>query len=187
MGAMARIVRKNFPKHKIVFLSPCSAKKFEASKLLNKKGKPLVECCVTFTEMKQLIAKEKPKINNRDLQKNGSGFDFFGNDFTKIYPLAGGLCGTLHYSDLLSKSEVVSCDGAKNFSDLFRNHSDKVFFDVLFCVHGCINGPGVASNSPAFLRKQKVFSYINHAKKEKIKGKQGLKKYSEGIYFGRKI
>jgi len=182
MGAMAKVCRKCFPKHKIVFLSPCGAKKVEASKLFDKKGKKLIESTVTFCEMKQIIAKEKPKVKNK---KNK--FDSFYNDFTKIYPLAGGLCGTLHHKDILKEKEIISCDGFEKFSDLFKKNQDKVFFDVLFCNGGCIGGMGVASKMPLFFKKRRVISYSNFAKKEKMNGQEGLEKYYKGIDFSRKI
>jgi len=186
MGAMAKICKKNFPKHKIVFLAPCNAKKIEASKLLNKKGEKLIDAVVTFTEMKQIVAKEKPLIKIQN-GHNSSGFDCFHNDYTKIYPLAGGLCGTLHHKDLLKENEIAICDGAAEFKQFFEKNKEKVFFDVLFCKGGCIGGAGVSSKLPIFLRKKKVMDYSNFAKKENMNGKQGLDKYTKGISFSKEI
>jgi len=182
MGAMSKIVRKNYPKHKIVFLAPCNAKKIEASKLLDKKGNKLIELTLTFSEMKQIMAKEKTiplKVLN--------DFDSFSNDYTKIYPLAGGLCGTMNTSGILEKNEMISCDGFRSIQRAFRKKSHKVFFDLLFCTGGCIGGPGVASKFPIFLRKQKVINYTRIAARESMNGKQGLEKYVKGINFAREI
>ncbi|MFA6269177.1 MAG: [Fe-Fe] hydrogenase large subunit C-terminal domain-containing protein [archaeon] len=182
MGAMSKVVRKNFPKHKIVFLAPCFAKKLEARELVDKKGKKLIEGVVTFSEMKQVIAKEKPKAENISHK-----FDSFYNDYTKIYPLAGGLCGTLHYQDILEKKDVVSCDGVDCIQKLFSNRSNKVFYDILFCKGGCIGGPGVATHAPLFFRKQRVLQYIKTAAKEKMDNNQGLEKYTKGIDFTKTV
>ncbi|MCX6803364.1 MAG: hypothetical protein NTY48_02210 [Candidatus Diapherotrites archaeon] len=182
MGAMAKIVRKNFPKHKIVFLSPCSAKKFEAREFGNYKGKPFIDAVITFAEMKQIVAKEKPTI------KKGSGnFDSFYNDYTKVYPLLGGLSSTLHYKGILYKGEMASCDGAKKLAKLFSKKSDKTFFDVLFCKGGCIGGPGAASGSPLLFKKSRVVKYSHHSNKNKGNKQAGLDKYTKGLDFSKEF
>jgi iron only hydrogenase large subunit-like protein len=180
MSAMAKVVRKNYPKHKIIFLSPCYAKKIEASKLHDKKGKKLIEVVVTFSEMKQIVAKEKVHSNKKVLNK----FDSFVNDYTKIYPLAGGLCGTLHYKEILKNSDVISCDGFKSIQKKLKNPKF-VFADILFCDGGCIGGPGIASKFPKFIKKQKVIRYVRAASRESMNGKQGLLKHTTGIDFSR--
>lgn len=186
MGAMAKVCKKNFPKHKIVFLSPCVPKKIEASKLIDQKGKKIIDGVITFSEMKQIIAKEKPIIKNK-IDPNSAGFDFCYNDYTKIYPLAGGLCGTLHHKDILEENELAVCDGASEFKSFFEKNKDKIFFDVLFCKGGCIGGAGVSSKLPIFIKKKKVLDYVNFAKKETMNGKQGLEKYTKGISFSKEI
>jgi len=182
MSAMAKIVKKNFPKHKIVFLAPCSAKKFEAAKLLNGKKKRIVDVAITFAELKQIIAKEKPK------PKSGSRkFDSFYNDYTKVYPLSGGLSSTLHCNGILHKNDVVVKDGCIELEKLFSKTPEKVFYDVLFCKGGCIGGPGIASRAPIFMKKQRVIKYRNFAKKEKMDGRQGIDKYTKGLDFSREF
>lgn len=181
MVAMSKVLKKTYPKSKIVFASPCSAKKIEA-KNAKYKGKNLIDAVITFSELKQIVAKEKPK-------KAGSShkFDSFYNDYTKIYPLSGGLGATLNKNGILTDKEMVSCDGFKNISRVFDKHLNKTFFDVLFCNGGCIGGNGVSSKLPILLKKRKVLSYRNFAKKEKMDKKPGLNKYFKGIDFSREF
>jgi len=173
MGAMAKVIDKNWPNQKNVFLAPCFAKKTEAKKYPN-----LIHATVTFSEMKEIIAKEKIKP-----KKGEHLFDRFYNDYTKIYPLSGGLSATLHSKDILKKEEIVSCDGCKNLQKLFDKHGDEKFYDILFCNGGCIGGPGVASNSPLFVKRKKVLNYRKNAKSEKIGERKGLDEYTKGIDF----
>jgi iron only hydrogenase large subunit-like protein len=177
MVAMAKVLHKEYPKHKLVFLAPCSAKKIEAKK------SGLIDVAITFREMKEIVEKEKPK------RAHGSHlFDRFYNDYTKIYPLSGGLSTTLHMKDILKKHEVVACDGCADLAKLFDRHSDKIFYDILFCKGGCIGGNGVASKLPLFLRKKKVLDYKKFADREKIPEKRvGLNKYTEGLSFETKF
>ncbi|MFA7133467.1 MAG: [Fe-Fe] hydrogenase large subunit C-terminal domain-containing protein [archaeon] len=181
MVAMSKVLKKNYPKHKIVFVSPCSAKKVEAKKSFYN-GKQLIDAVITFSELKQILAKEKPKKLSVSHK-----FDSFYNDYTKIYPLSGGLGATLNKKGILSESEMVSCDGFNQIQRVFEKKLDKVFFDVLFCNGGCIGGNGISSKLPIVLRKQKVLSYRNFSKKENMDGNQGLSKYFRGINFSKKF
>ena len=126
-------------------------------------------------------------LQNPKKAKCSHKFDSFYSDYTKIYPLAGGLASTLHYKGILHKNEIISRDGAADLQELFNSHSSKVFYDVLFCKGGCIGGPGIASQAPLFMRKQRVLNYRRTANREKMDGKQGLDRYTKGIDFGRKF
>ncbi len=173
MVAMAKVIDKNWPNQKNVFLAPCFAKKQEA-----KKYPKIIHATITFSELKEILSKEKIK------PKKGSHlFDCFYNDYTKIYPLSGGLSATLHAKDILKKEEMVSCDGCKNLQKLFDRHSEKVFYDILFCKGGCIGGPGVSSNKPIFVKRKRVLDYRKSANKEKIGERKGVDKYTKGIDF----
>jgi hypothetical protein len=132
--------------------------------------------------MKQIIAKEK--IRPKEI---GSPFDCFSNEYTKVYPLAGGLCGTMHTNGVLEKNEMISVDGAANFKGAFKKYNNKVFFDLLFCEGGCIGGPGIASKMPLFYKKKKVLDYTKVSSRGKLDKKRGLKSYSTGLDFSREL
>lgn len=173
MVSMAKIVRKNYKHHRIVFLSPCLAKKSEAKK------SGLVDVAVTFSEMKQLLEKEKPKKAKIDHR-----FDKFYNDYTKVYPIAGGLSATLHAKDILKPEEMVECNGCVDIMKLLDSHPDKKFYDILFCKGGCIGGPGVFSKDSIAERRKRVLAYMKFAEREKMqKSHEGLVKYSKGLKF----
>jgi iron only hydrogenase large subunit-like protein len=182
MVSMAKILRKEFPKHKIVFLAPCGAKKVEAKSAVDKKGKQLIEHVITFAEMKQVLAKEKPFIFGE-----GRGFDSFYNEYTKIYPLSGGLSATLHTKGILRKNELMNEDGVLDLKRLFEKEASKVFYDILFCSGGCIGGPGVASRMPLRGKKLKVLKYRKKSAITHGKRKKGLEKYTKGINFSKRI
>ncbi|MDD4250771.1 MAG: [Fe-Fe] hydrogenase large subunit C-terminal domain-containing protein [Candidatus ainarchaeum sp.] len=176
MIAMAKIVKKNFPKEKIVFLSPCTAKKFEA------KDSGLIDCVITFKELKQLIENVNPKpIECSHL------FDKFYNDFTKIYPLSGGLSKTMNVKKIFAQNQTISIEGQKSIVKLFESNPKQKFFDILYCNGGCIGGNGINIKTPTFFKKHSVKSYIKNAKKEKIGERMGLNKYTKGINFSKKF
>lgn len=171
MTAMAKICKKTYPKHKVVFISPCNFKKIEAEKSKN------INFIVNYQELKSLL---KRKNSNRK-----SSFDKFYNDYTKIYPVSGGLSKTAHLKGILKKKEFKSIDGVKNFQQ-FLNHPDKKikFLDVTFCKGGCIGGPCISPKLSLKDRKKRILKYLDIAKHENIpKFEEGLVKRAEGISF----
>ena len=176
MVAMAKIVRHNYPKYKIVFLSPCFAKKLEA------KNSGLIDATVTFKEMKEIIENEKIKIPKKKLP-----FESFYNEYTKIYPIDGGLAKTMNAKNVFKEDEMVSCSDCKNLKEVFEKNKGKKFFDLLFCKGGCIGGPGIMSKESTNIKKKKVLDYKEYSEQEVMGKKRGLIKHTEGIDFSAKF
>lgn len=173
MIAMAKICRKIYPEHKIVFISPCNFKKIESEK------SDFVDYAIDYKELKTLFQKYRTN-------KNDSGtFDQFYNDYTKIYPIAGGLYKTAHLKNILKDDEAMIIDGIDRVIEFLNNPNPKIrFLDVNFCKGGCIGGPCVNSKLPLILRRKKVLDYLKLAEKEKIPEKsKGIIKEAKGISF----
>jgi len=174
--ATAKICKKFYPNHKRVFISPCNFKRIEAQKTR------AVDFIIDYKELKTLISNlPKKKIKN----KKELLFDKFYNDYTKIYPLSGGLSKTLKVKKILKKEEVKEIDGIKRVIKFFKNHNQKIkFLDVTFCKGGCINGDCINSKKPVYLRKIKVLKYLKKSIKERIpENRKGLFKKAKGLSF----
>ena len=174
MIAMAKIVHHNYPNHKIVFLSPCYAKK-EESKLVK-----FINSVITFKEMKEVINKELKTIPNKKLS-----FDKFYNEYTKIYPVGGGLAQTMKAKNIFKKSEIISCENCINLKELIEKNKNKKLFDLLFCKGGCIGGPAILSKESTLIKKNKIINYRDYSSQEVMGKKRGLDKYLKGINFER--
>ena len=177
MVAMARICKKTYPKHKIVFISPCNFKKVEAKKT------GLVDYVLDYKELKKILIKNK--IHKKKYEKKKILFDKFYNDYTKVYPLSGGLSKTANISHVLKCNETKIVDGISEVIK-FLNHPNKKikFLDVTFCKGGCIGGPCVNSRLPLKLRKKKVLKYMKKSLTEDIpESKKGLIGKAKGISF----
>jgi iron only hydrogenase large subunit-like protein len=179
MTAMAKVCKKTYPKHKIAFLSPCNFKKIEAQKCKN------IDLVLTFRELKEIIKKHKIKSSRKK-----ETFDKFYNDYTKIYPLSGGLTKTAHLKGVLDKKNVAISDGINKVKKLLENSPEKKykFLDVTFCTGGCIGGPSVTSKKPIQKRKKSVLDYMKKSKHEDIpEDKKGLIKCAKDLSFKKNI
>ena len=180
MGSMALIARKYYPKHKIIFVGPCISKKLEAKEIGS------LDEALTFKEVEEMFADKKiPEVITDP--KHMVTFEKFYNDYTKIYPLSGGLSSTLHHKHILKKKDVYVTDGLKNVIPVLEGFKDGYykkykFLDILSCEGGCINGPGMLDRYTIKKRKERVIEYRDRARRyEKDLGRGGKKIHAEGI------
>lgn len=173
MIVMGKVCRKLYPKHKIVFVSPCNFKKLEA------KTTDDVDIVIDMMELEGLLKRYKVK----PIKKGKAKFDKFYNDYTKIYPLAGGLSKTAHIKQILGPEESRSIDGIGNVAEFLKKPDKKVrFLDANFCVGGCIGGPLLTPERTLEEKKKRVLAYVQKALREKIPGgEKGVFKEAKGI------
>lgn len=176
MVAMAKICKKTYPQHKVVFVAPCNFKKTEAQ------NSKYVDYVMDYKELNELLKKFRGKLSKKNTD---SMFDKFYNDYTKIYPLDGGLSKTVHLKGILKCDETKAIDGISEVLKFLDNPDKKIkFLDVTFCKGGCIGGPCIVSELPLSSRKKKVLDYMKIAEKESIPGnRKGIIKEAKGISF----
>lgn len=186
MGSMALVVKHHFPDHKVVFIGPCFTKKIEAKEI------GIIDEVLTFKELDILFKEEKIPEKITD-SKYTITFDKLYNDYTKVYPLSGGLSSTLQYNDILKKKDILVTDGMTNIIKVLDGFKDGYyknykFLDILSCEGGCINGPGIEYKYPIKERVKRVKKYKEYASRyEKDLGKAGKKIDAKGIDFSRKF
>jgi len=178
MTATGKICKKIWPKHKTVFLSPCDFKKIEAG------NSKYVDYVIDYGQLRELFTKNKIKKKPKKVL-----FDKFYNDYTKIFPLSGGLGKTARLNNILKKDEILTLDGIKNIMKFLDNPDPKIkFLDILFCEGGCIGGPHTSRKLTITQKKKKILHYIKLAKTEDIpKPRKGLIEKAKGIEFTRTL
>lgn len=179
MIATAKICRKEFPDHKIIFISPCHFKKKEAE------SSEHVDFVIDYQQLRNLLQKNKIKIVVAKKRKYQI-FDSFYNDYTKIYPIAGGLSKTARFDGIITKRETLIIDGvAKVKKCLDKGISPRIrFLDVNFCNGGCLGGPCLNKKISGFRKRRRLKKYLNYSKRASI-GKEnfGGINHAEGISF----
>lgn len=186
MGAAALVCRKYYPDYKRVFVGPCVTKKLEAAEL------GTVDEVLTFKELNELF-KLKNIPEKITESKYCVSFDKFYNDYTKVYPISGGLSSTLHYKNILKKKDILIMEGLTDIMNVLSEFKDGVykhykFLDVLTCEGGCISGPGMIGERSVKERTKKIIEYKEFASRyEKDLGRTGRKLLVEDINFKRKF
>jgi iron only hydrogenase large subunit-like protein len=177
MIATAKICKKIYSKYKIVFISPCNFKKIEVQ------NSKYVDYVIDYKELKKIL--DVHELNKGRYSKKEVLFDKFYNDYTKIYPLSGGLSKTAHIKKILNPNETKILDGMEEVTKFLNNPDKSIkFLDATFCRGGCIGGPCINSKLPLSLKKKKVLNYMKVADEECIPEKRkGIIKEARGISF----
>jgi iron only hydrogenase large subunit-like protein len=163
MAAMAKILRKYYSSHNIVFVSPCLAKQALEAPLY----KDIINLVITFKELAQVLEEKKILESGKDYQ-----FDSFYEEDTKIYPISGGLAQTALLKNFFKDSEICITDEPKNlfkhFDEIKSGTTQYRFFDILNCPGGCIGGPALANTKlPREEKERRIMDYRQLAEKEK--------------------
>jgi iron only hydrogenase large subunit-like protein len=177
MIATAKVCKKFYPKYKTIFISPCQFKKIES------KESKFVDYVIDYGQLHQLIENKNIPTNNCKVT-----FDRFYNDYTKIYPLSGGLSKTAHVKGILNKNETIILDGVSSLDNFMKNPRKNIrFIDSGFCIGGCVGGPCLSKNKSLKEKKKRLMNYLEIAKHEKIpQNKKGLLEKARGINFSKK-
>ncbi|OQB06542.1 MAG: hypothetical protein BWY19_00129 [bacterium ADurb.Bin212] len=179
MLAQARIIRKHYPDHLNIFISPCIAKQSIEAPLHPKD----VDGVITYKSLKEEFDNDGIFSDNFDREYQ---FDSLIQEYTKIYPVSGGLGNTSHIHRYFKNEEIFVDDTIPNIEPVLqamRNGSTQYrFLDILNCKGGCIGGPAIVNqNMTTEERKLKVESYIKDSSKRNLGAKKGRLEYAEGI------
>jgi len=186
MASMARIYKKHNPKIKIVFISPCWAKEnVEAPKY-----KDVIDAVITFKDLKQAL--EKENIKEGDFSKKKFNFDSYIREYTKIYPVSGGLASTSHIQQLFKPEEILVVDGVANikkaFDQIKSGQSKYKFIDVLNCEGGCIGGPAINNQQiPIEERKKIILEYARSSSLSDMGKHKGKIDFAKDVDFKAKF
>jgi iron only hydrogenase large subunit-like protein len=185
MVATAMMYRKHHPDHRIVFISPCFAKENLEAPMYRQ----YIDAVITMQELREMF--NHAGVREEDFKRNYY-FDSFIREFTKIYPVSGGLSSTSHMREIFKEEEILVADGPaqveKALADMEAGKSKYRFLDLLNCEGGCIGGPAVRNKDLAQDEKVKVVKkYIEASSKHNLNGHEGKVDYAKDVDFSRKF
>jgi iron only hydrogenase large subunit-like protein len=166
MAAMAKVHKKFDPDCKVIFISPCWAKEnLEAPKYKE------IDAVITLKDLKQIF--EQEGIKEDDFVENYY-FDSFVREYTKVYPVSGGLAATSHIQKLFKNGEIFITDGVENIKKAFEDIKNKSkpykFLDLLNCPGGCIGGPAINRQDLSIDDRKKIIFEYTHRSSESTMG-----------------
>ena len=132
MVAHAKMLRRNDPSLKVVFIGPCIAKKREA----DEHG---IDAVLTFEELLQLF--EENDIDLATINRLSITDDNCGANRAKAYPATQGIIRS--FDALPEGYRFMAVDGVDRLAEVLENIEalDHTFIEMNVCPGGCINGP----------------------------------------------
>jgi iron only hydrogenase large subunit-like protein len=180
MIAMAKVYKQKHPDRKVVFIAPCWAKEnVEAPK-----WPEFIDAVITLKDLKEIF--EKEGIKEENFNRNYK-FDSLIREYTKIYPVSGGLASTSHIKNLFAQGEILVTDGVANIKkaldDFKASTSQYKFLDLLNCDGGCIGGPAINNKDfPTEKKKEIVLEYTKTSSEDKMgEARKGTIEKAENI------
>ncbi len=179
MLATAAFIRHENTSAKIVFVSPCIAKKDE---IIHEDVKGLVDLVLTFQEIKALFEEYgiSPELEPEEL------LDGCQPHVATLFPVTGGLTRTaMEYlkgeklEDPLLEEDLLITEGRERAIPFLKEFGEKLekgetevlprLVDILYC-EGCIDGPATRRDVPLFEKRRAVIKYT----KERLPKKSGI-------------
>ncbi|MBM7557264.1 [Fe-Fe] hydrogenase large subunit C-terminal domain-containing protein [Halanaerobacter jeridensis] len=161
MVAHGKLIQNKYDDAEVVFIGPCIAKLDEVTWQVAEE----VDLAITFNQLEELFAKHN--INLQQLKS--SSFDDELSSWAASFPVQSGV---LKAADIEStfNSEIITVSGldeCKNtFEDILAGEIEPQFVEAMICSGGCINGPGLSSESGVHARKEKIINYTKALKTE---------------------
>lgn len=154
MVAHAKMLRRNEPNLKIVFIGPCIAKKREADE-------HAIDAVITFDELLQLFEENGIDLNTINKLTVGDECDIANR--AKAYPVTKGIIRS--FDALPEGYRYMTVDGVDRIADVLENieSMDHVFIEMNVCPGGCINGPcSIAHNGGMIKAEADIDRYVEH-------------------------
>lgn len=144
MTLTARLIRKQHPNAKIVFVGPCSAKKLEA---MRRSVRSEVDFVLTFEEMSGMM--DAKEIDYTQLAGEGGDFEVASED-GRNFAVAGGVAtavaNAIHRRYPEREVNVVNAEGLdecrKMLKEAVKGKYNGYLLEGMACPGGCVAGAG---------------------------------------------
>jgi len=129
----------------VVFIGPCIGKKSEADG-----SSQLVDVALTFKELNQWM--KAKNISLEDTENENHSFQPHQACEGVIYPLDGGMVETIKQENNSNDCTFMSFAGQNMVRNVLDNldslgQETPLFLELLACETGCLNGPGMSSET----------------------------------------
>ncbi len=149
MVLTARLVKKEHPNAKVVFVGPCAAKKLEASR---KSVRSDVDFVLTFEELMGMFLAKKVDFNALKEKPLENKTTADGRGFAVAGGVAQAVVNTIKKMNPNLEIKVASAQGLENCKKLLKDAKagkyNGYLLEGMACPYGCVSGAGTLSLAP---------------------------------------
>jgi PAS domain S-box-containing protein len=153
MVAHAKILKRRFPRAKIVFAGPCIAKKREAEEC------GIIDAVLTFEELQKLFDERGIAFTGADAENTRGDINR-----AKYYPISRGIIKS--FDRLPAGYEYVAVDGVKRSFEVLEDIDaySNLFIEINCCEYACVNGPCIVKQKGGAIKaNESVREYVKKA------------------------
>ncbi len=134
MVAHAKMIKKDIPHSKVVFIGPCIAKKREGEESKH------VDLVLTFEDLNELLISKGIDFEEIEVPEKAINHDTKANR-AKLYPITRGIVKSFNVP--MSGYEHICVDGYERCVNVLDNIESlsNVFLEMNICEYSCVNGP----------------------------------------------
>lgn len=155
--AHAKLLKKEYPDHCVVFIGPCISKKRECDE------SGLVDAVMSFEELDELF-----KENNIELIDSDDNDNHY--NLGRFYPISRGIIKS--FEELDNSYVYIAVDGVERCKEVLQeiDELENVFLEINTCRSSCIGGPcSINRKSSSVIGNAKVRNYVHDHKTIKVK------------------
>ncbi|MFI3163071.1 MAG: monomeric [FeFe] hydrogenase [Bacillota bacterium] len=162
----ALIIKEMHPGAKVVFIGPCTAKKYEFKR---PEHDGIIDCVITFEELQAFL--DARQIDIADLEEGKlDNASYYGRIFAKSSGIAQGFKDIAQKNGVTKEIKPLVCNGLEEakvaFLKLRAGRLDANLVEVMACEGGCVNGSACLHRNPK--RELDVEVYAKKAKESDI-------------------
>ena len=169
MGYTAQICKERFPGHKVVFIGPCIAKRYEAAT----KYPELIDRVLSYGELASIFAAKGIDVAEMPLDYTEDEESCRSFEDCREFAVSGGVAEcVLDRVDDKSKDKIMKINGID--SKVVRQlklwpkiQPDADLVEIMCCFGGCMAGPGAYAPISTALKKREVIAKARKEAREK--------------------
>ena len=169
MGYTAQICKERFPGHKVVFIGPCIAKRYEAAT----KYPELIDRVLSYGELASIFAAKGIDVAEMPLDYTEDEESCRSFEDCREFAVSGGVAEcVLDRVDDKSKYKIMKINGID--SKVVRQlklwpkiQPDADLVEIMCCFGGCMAGPGAYAPISTALKKREVIAKARKEAREK--------------------
>lgn len=164
MLAHANLLKKTYGEDvRVIFIGPCVAKMAEADEF-NK----IVDLALTFNDLRTWFENEKIDFHKVETKKEDKFIPFRAKKGAE-YPVDGGMLTTIKKNASFTDKKLMAFSGMNHVKQVLEHFDelskDQIFFELMACDGGCINGPGTQKEKSVALKKLQIIQSLEEVEK----------------------
>ena len=147
MVLTGRMIKKQHPECKVVFIGPCAAKKLEASR---RSGRSDIDFVLTFEEMAGVFDAKGIDFDKLEVEESLQTSSSLGKGFAASGGVAAAVVNAIHCIDPEMEVKTVKAEGLSECKKMLAmakaGRYDGYLLEGMACPGGCMGGAGVLAD-----------------------------------------